>query len=348
MPPQRTGVADYSAALLNVLRPRVNVRVNGRGDVNLYHVGNNQLHAPIYRKAIEEPGVVVLHDAVLQHFMLGSLTRDQYVEEFVYNYGDWTRALAESLWQGRSRSAADPQYFRYAMVKRIAERSRAVIVHNAAAAAIVREHHAAANVTEIPHLLIPHRWPHAAEAERLRATFGPGLHFGIFGHLRDSKRVLPMLRLFARLPRHTLLLAGDMASSELRRACAPYLAAANVRRIGFLSPSEYWRAAMAVDACINLRYPAAGETSGVTLGMMGVATTVLMSDSLENSEYPDGTCVKITSGVAEAAEVEAFATWALQRRAALREIGLQGQAHVRRHHDAEQVAELYVQALDIH
>jgi hypothetical protein len=258
------------------------------------------------------------------------------------------RSLAESLWQGRSRSAADPQYFQYAMVKRIAERSRAVIVHNPAAAAIVRQHHAAANVIEIPHLLIPHRSPHAAEAERLRASFGPGLHFGIFGHLRESKRVLPILRLFARLPECTLLLAGAMASSDLRRACAPYLSAANVHRIGFLSPEAYWRAAMAVDACINLRYPAAGETSGVTLGMMGVGTPVLMSDSFENSHYPEGTCLKTSPGVAETPEVEAFARWALHRRATLREIGIEGQAHVRRYHDPETAADLYVRTLDLH
>jgi hypothetical protein len=234
------------------------------------------------------------------------------------------------------------------MVKRLAERSRAVIVHNPAAAAIVREHHAAANVIEIPHLLIPHSWPHAAEAERLRTTLGPGLHFGMFGHLRESKRVMPVLRLFAGLPGCTLLLAGAMASSDLRRACAPYLNAPNVQRIGFLSPDAYWKAAMAIDACINLRYPAAGETSGVTLGMMGVGTPVLMSDSLENSEYPEGTCIKTSPGVAETPELEAFARWALNRRSTLREIGVEGQAHVRRYHDPENVAELYLRALDLH
>jgi hypothetical protein len=348
LPPQRTGVADYSAALLDVLRRRVTVRVNARGDVNLYHIGNNQLHASIYRQALVEPGVVVLHDAVLHHFMLGSLSRDGYLEEFAYNYGDWTRSLAESLWQGRSRSASDPQYFQYAMVKRIAERSRAVIVHNPAAAAIVRQHHAGANVIEVPHLLIPHPRPHAADAERLRASFGPGLHFGIFGHLRESKRVLPILRLFARLPEFTLLLAGAMASSDLRRACAPYLSAANVQRIGYLPPEAYWRAAMAVDVCINLRYPAAGETSGITLGMMGVGTPVLMSDSVENSQYPEGTCVKASPGVAETPEVEAFAGWAIHHRATLRDIGLEGRAHVRRYHDPENATELYLRALDLH
>ena len=91
-----------------------------RADVALYHVGNNQLHRAIYRRALADPGVVVLHDAVLQHFFLGSLDREAYVEEFIYNYGEWIARLAGDLWNNRARSAADPRYFEYPMLKRIA------------------------------------------------------------------------------------------------------------------------------------------------------------------------------------------------------------------------------------
>ena len=51
-----------------------------RADIALYHLGNNQLHRKIYRRALAKPGVVVLHDAVLHHFFLGSLDRAEYVE----------------------------------------------------------------------------------------------------------------------------------------------------------------------------------------------------------------------------------------------------------------------------
>ena len=44
LPPARTGVADYASALLHALRRVSTVEVNAsRPDVNLYHVGNNQL-----------------------------------------------------------------------------------------------------------------------------------------------------------------------------------------------------------------------------------------------------------------------------------------------------------------
>ena len=87
-PPARTGVADYSAALLAELRRhgRVNMAPD-HCDVALYHLGNNALHAEIYRRALDRPGVVTLHDAVLHHFLLGQLDEPGYIEEFVYNYG---------------------------------------------------------------------------------------------------------------------------------------------------------------------------------------------------------------------------------------------------------------------
>ena len=92
LPPAATGVAEYAATLLAALRERGEVVPGARdAGVHLYHLGNNQLHREIYRRALEKPGVVVLHDAVLHHFLLGSLDREAYIEEFVYNYGEWHR-----------------------------------------------------------------------------------------------------------------------------------------------------------------------------------------------------------------------------------------------------------------
>src|ERR1035438_8542771 len=104
----RTGVADYAAALLTELRRHGRVEVApAHSDAALYHLGNNGLHAEIYRRAMASPGVVVLHDAVLNHFFLGQLSETGYVDEFVYNYGEWNRDLGRELWRARAGSAAD-------------------------------------------------------------------------------------------------------------------------------------------------------------------------------------------------------------------------------------------------
>ena len=172
------------------------------------------------------PGVVVLHDAVLHHFMLGSLPREQYLDEFIYNYGEWSRELAESLWRDRARSAGDSRFFQYPMLRRIAEVSDAVVVHNPAAARMVTEHCPGARVFEIPHLFAASGIAPAADAERLRADLGGGPLFGVFGHLRESKRIMSILTCFGALPEFTLLLAGEIASSDLRRAVSEYVSAA--------------------------------------------------------------------------------------------------------------------------
>ena len=137
LPPARSGVADYSASLLAELRRLGKVEVApARCDLALYHLGNNGLHAEIYRRALERPGVIVLHDAVLNHFFLGQLSEAAYIEEFVYNYGEWTRSLAQDLWRSRATSGSDERYFRYPMLRRVAERALAVIVHNPAAGTV--------------------------------------------------------------------------------------------------------------------------------------------------------------------------------------------------------------------
>ena len=308
LPPETTGVADYSAALLGALQPFGDFEVNARqADVRLYHLGNNRLHQEIYRRALETPGVIVLHDAVLHHFLLGTLSEDQYVEEFIYNYGAWSAELARQLWRGRAGSAANPQYFRYPLIKRVAERSRAVVVHNPGAARMVREHAPGAVIHEIPHLFqAPAQSADAVDVLRLRQSLGLGARtflFAVFGHLRESKRLLSVLRAFERARRDSalaLLVAGDFVSSDRKRAAAPLLRADHgILRIGFTPERDFWRYASAADACINLRYPAAGETSGISIRLMGAGKPVLVTGGLESSRFPELACVKVDAGLAE-------------------------------------------------
>ncbi|HVW85047.1 MAG TPA: hypothetical protein VHB50_10220, partial [Bryobacteraceae bacterium] len=194
-PGSRSGVSDYAETLRRALEPF------GQLPCDIYHLGNNRLHEAIYRQALETPGVVVLHDAVLHHFMLGMLEREEYIAEFVYNYGEWRRPQAEELWEERGSSGVDPRYFRFPMLRRVVERSRAVVVHNPGAAAIARAHGAIA-IHVIPHFFELTHVPDAAEALRFRERIGvePGVTlFGVFGYLRETKRVIPSIDAFRRL-----------------------------------------------------------------------------------------------------------------------------------------------------
>jgi glycosyltransferase involved in cell wall biosynthesis len=348
LPPARTGVADYSAALLAGLRAHGNVEVApARCDAALYHLGNNALHAEIYRRALREPGVVVLHDAVLQHFLLGELSEAEYVDEFVYNYGEWTRDLGRELWRGRGNSASDERYFRYPMLRRVVEASRAVVVHNPAAARIAKEHAPRAKVVEIPHLFSSPPLPGAAEVMRYRQKIGidPGAFvFGVFGYLRESKRIPSVLESFAALyeqsPRIALLIAGDFVSEAHASACG-IEARPGVTRLPHLPEQEFWLAASAVDACINLRYPAAGESSGIAVRLMGIGKPVFLTDSEEGARFPEDACIRIPAGAAERESLGRHMLLLTSIAGVAAAVGHKGAGHIAAHHRVSQVAKQY-------
>jgi glycosyltransferase involved in cell wall biosynthesis len=348
-PGSPTGVADYAETLRRALE-----RIPGanRPDLHLYHLGNNRLHAPIYEQAIRTPGIVVLHDAVLQHFLLGTLTREQYIDEFVYNYGEWNRHVGAELWNDRAACAVDPRYFHYPMLRRALERQRAVIAHNPGAAAIAREH-GARNVQLIPHFFEPAERPDAASAERFRQRIGvePGtVLFGVFGYLRETKRILPCIAVFRRLhaamPNTALLIAGDVVSEDLRRILANIGEQPAVRRIGHLSDADFRIAAETVDCCLNLRYPPAGETSGIAIRLMGIGKPVILTDSLETSEIPATAALRVPAGAEEAdilfhqmALVAGFPDLA-------RQIGEAAARHIGDRHSLEKAVEQYRQVIE--
>jgi len=353
LPPAPSGVADYAAALLEELRRHGRVKVAPRRcDVALCHLGNNALHAAAYRRALESPSVVVLHDAVLNHFLLGQLGEEAYVEEFVYNYGEWHRALARDLWRARAGSGADSRYFRYPMLRRAVESARAVVVHNPAAAQALHRHAPKARIVEIPHLFRAPAPPGDVETARYRQALGVApdtFLFGVFGYLRESKRLTTVLEVFAQvrreIPRAALLVAGRFVSSDLERAVAGLVAECGAIRRPFLSDHDFWLAARAVDACINLRYPAAGETSGIAIRLMGIGKPVVVTDSLEYQRFPEGACLRVPPGPAERDSLRAHVVLLSSVFGAAAAIGQRGAGHIAACHGVEQAGKRYWELL---
>src|SRR5437867_952506 len=103
LPPRPSGISDYSRELLPHLAHRADVhlyiddyettteiawnfpvrnyrdypwrRTQDDYDFTLYHLGNSAMHAYLYPYITRYPGVLVLHDWVLHHF-LGGLAID--------------------------------------------------------------------------------------------------------------------------------------------------------------------------------------------------------------------------------------------------------------------------------
>src|ERR1017187_7777234 len=204
LPPARSGIADYSEALIESLRPLTDLEVFARAedafdpsrfDIALYQVGNNRYHDFVYATALRHAGVVVLHESNLHHLISDLTIRrddwDGYVLECEYNGGAAARAYAERV----RKLEVGPDYEGVRMTRRILEAARGVIVHSR----FMRDEVRAAGY-QGPVAVIPHgAW--IPQADRNGFRYKLGLDeltplIGIFGFLEPYKRIAESLRAF--------------------------------------------------------------------------------------------------------------------------------------------------------
>jgi glycosyltransferase involved in cell wall biosynthesis len=278
--------------------------------------------------------------------MLGALSHEQYIAEWIYNYGEWQRGLGEELWRDRAKCGTDPRYFEFPLLRRILERSRAVIVHNPGAAAVASQF--TGNVTIIPHFCEIKPVAEACDTARFRERIGVGQGatlFGIFGYLREPKRIVTCIQAFKRLhaerPRTALLIAGECVSSDLARLLKIEANHPAIRRLAHLSARDFPVAMAAVDCGLNLRYPGAGETSGIAIRLMGMGKPVIVTNNAENSGFPHDAVLRVSPGVAESAELFDHICLVTEFPPLAREIGNEARRHIRQHHALESVAGRY-------
>jgi hypothetical protein len=171
----------------------------------------------------------------------------------------------------------------------------------------------------------------------------------MFGYLRETKRVLPCVDAFRRLhaarPNTALLLAGDVVSADLGRLLETEAAHPAIYRLPHLTEKDMLIAGAAIDCCLNLRYPAAGETSGIAMRMMGIGKAVLITAALENSAFPPTACLRIAPGVAEPAELFDYMGMVAEFPDIARQIGAEARRYLLSHHSLESAALRYWQVL---
>ncbi len=309
LPPARTGIADYAAALLEQLQRLARVDVFDREpdlfdpsayDSVLYQIGNNPFHEFVYRTALRYPGTLVLHEPNLHHL----------VAEITIKKGDWDGYLAEVAYEGGAGALAyarrvkalevGPDYDRVPMIRRLLENARSVIVHSRAVEDAVRAAGFAGPVGIIPHgAWIP-------ETDRMGYRHRLGLEpqtplAGIFGFLKPYKRIGESLRAFKRLtrlePRARLILVGephpDFPVAELIHSLGLDDA---VRVVGYVPIDDFSGYLAACDIVLNLRHPTLGESSGTLLRALGLGRAVLVSDVGSFREFPDDICLKVPVG----------------------------------------------------
>jgi hypothetical protein len=130
-------------------------------------------------------------------------------------------------------------------------------------------------------------------------------------------------------------------SATFERAVAPLLDHPRILRTGYLPAPEFWRYAAATDLCLNLRYPSAGETSGIAVAMMGIGKPVIFTAGEEIARIPENACLRLETGPAEEETVAEYIRWLAAEREAAAEIGRRAAAHIACAHAPEEAARAY-------
>jgi len=325
LPPVRSGIADYSADLLPHLAPLCDlrvIRVPGQevaedverrwtpasaealgedGRVPLFHMGNNRYHEAVLALALEQPGIVALHDLVLHHLLIESTLGK---EEVLTPYQE--RLRADHGWVGEVAAEArqwgelgQAPMFELAAHRTLLRRQRGVLVHSEWAVTRLEREDPDLAVRRVPMAMpLPERLDEDAGLA-LREQLGipaavPLL--GSFGFQTPIKRTDVVVEALGRpeLAEAHLLIAGELSPALDVAGRARELGIEDrVHIAGFLPYEDFEAAIAACDLCANLRYPTAGETSASLLRVLAVGRPAIVSDYAQFAELDDAAVLKV-------------------------------------------------------
>jgi len=306
LPPAKSGIADYSAAVLEHLNKSIEVETfsakpaafdPSRYDICVYQLGNNPYHDFVYEAALNHPGVVVMHEANLHHLVADvTINRndwDGYVREVGCNHGPEAQEFAEQYVRTRKRA---PDYS-LSMMRTVLARSRGAIVHSDAVGTELRAQGFEGPIGRILH----GAWTAPADRMSYRARLSLQERtplIGVFGFLKPYKRIAESLRAFRRLlsavPDARMILVGEAHPElPLKSMITSLGLGQHVRHLDFVPMEDFNGYLDACDIVLNLRYPTVGESSGTLQRALGMGKAVIVSDVGSFRELPDDICLKV-------------------------------------------------------
>lgn len=329
LPPEATGIADYSATLLPSLLPHWNITLfveqtsvrlpdgldhlpvrpissfqgplQERYNMCVYQMGNNvHYHEQIYTTLVRFPGVAVLHDPNLHGFHVDHARRQQsprsaLVREFSLSHGYPGARYARQLFS--PEAIVDGNRFSHSA--RLAQISTGIIVHSQHAQRLILANspRALVRVVQQPVPLTERRHDKLL-AKELVGLPPDSFLLASFGfaspnkHIHNVIEVIPQLRsVFPNL--HYAVVGQTIAGYDLDTHIKKLGLQDCVHLTSYVDESLYMQYLLATDIGINIRYPTTGETSAALLRMMASGIPCIVSDVDAFSELPDDAVVKL-------------------------------------------------------
>jgi glycosyltransferase involved in cell wall biosynthesis len=382
LPPERTGIADYSAQCLPALAelfdidlivhqdkvvlpasldalPRRDVRWfaenAGEFDQILYQFGNSPFHSHMFGLLKRFPGVVVLHD-----FFLSSVLYYEQMTGGIPNA--WTDALHYSHGAAALQAAQEPGNVEAARQVwpcnlAVIQGATGVIVHSDHALQLARQWYgqqAGSNWHVVP---LPRSAPGAIERAAARAALGIPMDaflvctFGFIDPTKQSHRLLDAWNtsVLAQDPACHLVFVGANHGGDYGVTMSSVIAgspgAKRIKIAGWTDEQVYRQYLQAADVGVQLRTMSRGETSAAVLDCLnyGLATVVNANGSM--AALPSNAVWKLADNFDNADLTTALE--GLHRDAGVRAaLSARANALMEQQHRPHHAAALYAQALD--
>ena len=373
--PQSSGISDYSEELLPYLARYADIdlffdgptptnqnmieqftiypmadfpalRRTRRYDTCLYQMGNSRYHTAIYLTLRRYPGITILHEYMLHHFLLDLAMRR---EDWSFYWRELAYHTSPELMKKVSpkRPAFPPGL---PLARRVIELSLGVIVHNQDMVSRVLADAPQARAVVAP-MGMPLPSQPASDKEQMRTSRGrlnlpiAAYLVGIFGHLSPHKRIEVILGAFARLrqqhPEAMCLIVGQNTGDYNLPALleALDLAPDSVIITGFVASTVLADYIQAADVWVNLRYPVHGETSAAALRLMAYGKPVIVSDVTTFASFPDEVCIRVKVNASEIEFLYHALLLLAQHPDLRRQLGRNARRYIEMHHSLNEAAE---------
>ena len=369
LPPEKSGVSEYSEALIQGLgrwfevtllsqqqRPvlrgvarSLSIKVAGRDDIQpqafdhvLYNMGNNPyFHAFIYELFLRRPGPVILHDVVLYFLTVG------YYKDTARFYGKiYELAGAEGLRIIKEQVKSGHDLLRFAepvslpLNGELLRRAPLILVHSESARQALLADRPDAPVHVLPMIDPYSALPVTAPArDLLRDRCGVPdsasvvASFGMIAPTKQNHRVCQAMQHLDKTGNasryYVMVGEGDHVDRYLGD---------RILKTGYLPSAEYVGVLDRCDLVASLRHPSMGETSIGLLQAMSRGKPCLVTDEGWFAELPDDVVIKVAPDISDTALAQVIRTTLadVDGSAAL---GARAREHVRAHHDVRAVTE---------
>lgn len=377
-PPARSGIADYSAELLEHIHKRFDVEVvldphqspvtpdlaarytfrTAREalaqhaaepyDLFVFHMGNSPYHLYMLPMLWRCHGLIVLHDFCLGNLIAASMF-----------FGLLPKSAAEELeYEGEAELAAQAHAGKlgigaaaeiHPFNRRVLRAADGILVHSEWSAKRVRER-VGVPVATVPLAVQPPRLLTQAHERKRLGLPADDFLICTLGQVGPYKRVASLLHATARLPfAARLLVVGEPSGThgeELRALSCSLGLEARVAFLGRVPLDSLAAYARACDVCVQLRHPTRGENSAVVNRALFAGAACIVSNDGPISELPHSVACTVRSPDFEVEDLVRALSRLRAEPNARRALGTAAARYAEEHFHPARVAERYADFIE--